>query len=42
MINGNWVAFTDGALGILNVLKHARRTNGMPDEVSLVHDIVQR
>jgi len=42
MINGNWVAFTDNPLNILNVLKNSRRKAIVPDEVSIVHDILQR
>jgi DNA-directed RNA polymerase II subunit RPB2 len=42
MINGNWAAFTDNELNILNVLKCARRKGDIPDEVSIVRDILQK
>jgi hypothetical protein len=42
MINGNWVAFTDNELSILTVLKSSRRRGDIPDEVSIVRDILQK
>lgn len=42
MINGNWVAFTDNELNILTVLKSSRRRGDIPDEVSIVRDILQK
>lgn len=41
MINGNWVAFTDNSPGIVKVLKISRRKGDIPDDVSIVKDIVQ-
>lgn len=41
MINGNWVAFTDNGPSIVTVLKNSRRKGDIPDEVSIVRDIVQ-
>ena len=41
MINGNWVAFTDNGPSIVKVLKLSRRKGDIPDEVSIVRDIVQ-
>jgi len=41
MINGNWVAFTDQGAKIVTVLKNARQIGNIPDEVSIVRDIVQ-
>ena len=41
MINGNWVAFTDNGPSIVTVLKNSRRKGDIPDDVSIVRDIVQ-
>lgn len=41
MINGNWVAFTDQGPKIVKVLKDSRQKGDVPDEVSIVRDIVQ-
>ena len=41
MINGNWIAFTDNGPSIVTVLKNSRRKGDIPDEVSIVRDIVQ-
>lgn len=41
MINGNWVAFTSNGPSIVKVLKTSRRRGDIPDEVSIVRDIVQ-
>lgn len=41
MINGNWVAFTESGPSIVTVLKTSRRRGDIPDEVSIVRDIVQ-
>ena len=41
MINGNWVAFTDNGPSIVKVLKNSRRKGDIPDDVSIVRDIVQ-
>lgn len=41
MLNGNWVAFTDNGPSIVKVLKQSRRKGDIPDEVSIVRDIVQ-
>jgi hypothetical protein len=41
MINGNWVAFTDKGFNIVKVLKDSRQKGDLPDEVSIVQDIVQ-
>ena len=41
MINGNWVAFTDNGASIVTVLRTSRRRGDIPDEVSIVKDIVQ-
>ncbi len=41
MINGEWVAFTDQGPKIVTVLKGARQNNHIPEEVSIVRDIVQ-
>lgn len=43
MINGEWVAFTATSEGpkLVTVLKSARQKGNIPDEVSIVRDIVQ-
>lgn len=41
MINGDWVAFTDQGPKLVTVLKTAREKGSIPDEVSIVRDIVQ-
>lgn len=41
MINGEWVAFTGQGPKIVSVLKGARQNNHIPEEVSIVRDIVQ-
>lgn len=41
MINGDWVAFTSKATHLVNVLKNARQKGSIPEEVSIVRDIVQ-
>jgi len=42
MINGNWVAFSNTELKILDVLKTSRRAGKLSDEVSIVRDILQK
>ena len=41
MINGNWVAFTSSAAKLVTILKQSRQKKIIPDEVSIVRDIVQ-
>ena len=41
MINGNWISFTDNGPSIVTVLKNSRRRGDIPDEVSIVRDILQ-
>ncbi len=41
MLNGNWIAFTDMAQRVVKVLKDTRMKGIIPDEVSIVRDIVQ-
>ena len=41
MINGDWVAFTSSPPHLVNVLKNARQKGSIPEEVSIVRDIVQ-
>lgn len=41
MINGEWVAFTNQGPKLVTVLKNARQKGNIPDEVSIVRDIVQ-
>jgi DNA-directed RNA polymerase II subunit RPB2 len=41
MINGEWVAFTSEGPKLVTVLKSARQRGNIPDEVSIVRDIVQ-
>ena len=41
MINGNWVAFTSNPANLVYVLKQSRQKKNIPDEVSIVRDIVQ-
>jgi DNA-directed RNA polymerase II subunit RPB2 len=41
MLNGEWVAFTNQAPKLVTVLKSARQKGNIPDEVSIVRDIVQ-
>lgn len=42
MLNGNWIGFTDQPQKIVRSLKAARTKGLIPDEVSVVRDIVQK
>lgn len=43
MLNGNWIGFVSNDPNLLvNFLKDCRRSNYIPDEVSVVRDIVQK
>ena len=42
MLNGNWIGFTDEPQKIVRSLKAARTKGLIPDEVSVVRDIVQK
>ena len=42
MLNGNWIGFTDKPQKVVWSLKMARTRGLIPDEVSVVRDIVQK
>lgn len=42
MLNGNWIGFTDKPQKVVQSLKAARTKAFIPDEVSVVRDIVQK
>ena len=42
MLNGNWIGFTTSPNKFVFALKKARQIGSVPDEVSIVRDIVQK
>ena len=42
MLNGNWIGFTKAPKQVVHALKRARQIGKIPDEVSIVRDIVQK
>ena len=42
MLNGNWIGFTERPKQVVLALKAARQIGKIPDEMSIVRDIVQK
>jgi DNA-directed RNA polymerase II subunit RPB2 len=42
MLNGNWIGFTKSPQTMIVSLRIARQNGDIPEEVSIVRDIIQR